>query len=132
MRTAARPALGLILAVLFALTPAVQPQADVRTAGYGCLGAGCDPFQQHRVTQDGLPAGLIAAATRIDVEAAGPRVGGLSTLRGGVDLLFRARNELLLARARVSIEEHRSTSPSLLAAIQDEASSPSRAPPNRS
>lgn len=127
-----RASLGLFLALLSALSSMVQQQAEARLLRtHECTSLESCPVQPHSFTLADATDALAASAVRSAVVTVrlAHRNGWNADARAGVDVLFSARNELLLARARASLDEHRDLTFSIHAATQGIASTPTRAPP---
>jgi hypothetical protein len=131
MQTTLRSTLGLLLATLSALTSAAQPQAQARLLRtQGCTSWELCPAEPHGLALRDATAALAVTPERfgtITVQLV--YRGWNANARAGVDVLFSARNELLLARGRAALYELLDLTLSLHAVTQGIESSPSRAPP---
>jgi hypothetical protein len=132
MHRTLRSAFRLLLAILSALSSIVQQQAEARLLRtYDCTSWDTCRVQPHSFTLRTATVALAAPPGRLEIVTLRlvHRSGWNADARAGVDLLFSARNELLLARARASLDEQLDLTLSIHAATQGIAASPSRAPP---
>lgn len=127
-----RPALRLVVALLFALSSMVQQQAHARTLPpQPCANEEACGLEPDRLSLGDETIALTTTAARLGIENLRPDTRGVSdgNSRGGVDQLFHIRSGLLLARARTSLAEYRSAALTIRTAVLGTESAPSRAPP---
>ena len=130
-----RAAFRSIVALLFALSSMVQQQASARDLPpQPCASAERCGLEPDRLVLGAGSAALATSLGRLGIESLQLDARGVTdgNSRSGVDQLFHARSDLLHARARTALAEHRSAALTIHAAVLGTASAPSRAPPRTS
>jgi hypothetical protein len=132
MHSTSRSAFRLVLVMLLALSSAMQQRAEVhQVRTEDCTSDEACAEQPEGFTLSEATDALAASAARLRVDSvrSAHRNAGNPRVRAGVDVLFFARNELLVAQARAWLDEHFDLTLTIHAATHGIASSPSRAPP---